>query len=135
MYLLDTDVISNLFKRAPSTVLIKKLVAIPPNRQFTSSITLGELVYGACRVPVRSSRLLARMDELLPANLPVLPFDELAARQYGEIRAELERRGTPIGQADLQIGAIALSRGLTVVTGNVKHYQQIPELSVENWLR
>ena len=75
------------------------------------------------------------MDELLPANLPVLPFDELAARQYGEIWAELERRGTPIGQADLQIGAIALSRGLTVVTGNVKHFQQIPELSVENWLR
>ncbi len=135
MYLLDTDVISNLFKRAPSTALIKKLVAIPPNHQFTSSITLGELVYGACRVPERSSRLLAQLDDLLPANLPVLPFDELAARQYGEIRGELERRGTPIGQADLQIGAIALSRGLTVVTGNVKHYQQIPELSVENWLR
>ena len=64
----------------------------------------------------------------------MLPFDVAAARRYGEVRAELERLGTPLAEADLRIGAIALSRGLTVVTGNVRHFQRIPELSVENWL-
>ena len=67
-------------------------------------------------------------------HLPVLPFDGDAARRYGEVRAELECQGTPLGEADLRIGAIALSRGLTVVTGNIRHFQRIPGLSVENWL-
>ncbi len=53
---------------------------------------------------------------------------------FGYKRAGMERRGTPLGEADLRIGAIALSRGLTVVTGNVRHFQRIPDLSVENWL-
>ncbi len=134
MYLLDTDVVSNLFKRAPSTGLIRRLASIPLDHQFTSSVTLGEIVYGAYRVPKRTTRLLTQVDQLLTPNLPVLPFDELAAREYGRIRAELDGQGMPIGDADLQIGAIALSRGLTVVTGNVKHFQRIPNLSIENWL-
>ena len=68
-------------------------------------------------------------------NLSVLPFDVAAAHRYGEMRAELERRGTPLGEADLRIGAIALTHGLTVVTGNVRHFQRITNLSVENWLQ
>lgn len=95
---------------------------------------MGEIVFGAYRVPKQTARLLTQVDQLLTPNLPVLPFDELAAREYGRIRDELDRQGTPIGDADLQIGAIALSRGLTVVTGNVKHFQRIPNLSIENWL-
>lgn len=75
------------------------------------------------------------MDRVLLPNLSVLPFDVAAAHRYGEVRAELERRGTPLGEADLRIGAIALTRGLTVVTGNVRHFQRIPDLSVENWLQ
>lgn len=67
-------------------------------------------------------------------NLPVLPFDASAARRYGEVRAELERRGTPIGDADLRIASIALDRDLTVVTGNVRHFEKVPGLAVENWL-
>jgi predicted nucleic acid-binding protein len=134
MYLLDTDILSNLLKRVPSMTLIAKLVSVPPEQQFTSSITLGELVYGACRLPRRASALLEQLDKTLLPNLPVLPFDVAAARRYGEIRAELERRGTPLGDADLRIGAIALARNLIVVTGNIRHFQRIPELSVENWL-
>ena len=134
MYLLDTDILSNLLKRAPSTVLIAKLASVPPERQFTSSITLGELFYGAHRLGTRADLLLQRLDRILLPNLPALPFDEAAARRYGESRAELERRGTPLGDADLRIGSIALARGLTVVTGNVRHFQRIPGLAVENWL-
>ena len=134
MYLLDTDILSNLTKRTPSTALVAKLASVPREDQFTSTITLGEMVYGAYRLRTHTRLLLERLDKTLLPNLPVLPFDVAAARIYGEVRAELERRGTPLGEADLRIGAIALCRGLTVVTGNVRHFQRIPELSVENWL-
>ncbi len=134
MYLLDTDTLSNLAKRTPSTALVAKLASVPPEDQFTSSITLGELIYGAHRLRTHTSLFLDRLENALLPNLPVLPFDSAAARRYGEVRAELERRGTPLGEADLRIGAIALSRGLTVVTGNIRHFQRIPDLPVENWL-
>ncbi len=134
MYLLDTDILSNLLRRAPSTDLVTKLASVPPEQQFTSSITLGEMVYGAYRLKERAGALLQRLDETLLPNLPVLPFDASAARRYGEVRAELERRGTLIGDADLRIASIALTHVLTVVTANVRHFQKVPGLAVENWL-
>lgn len=134
MYLLDTDVLSNLLRRTPSPALIARLASVPPEQQFTSSITLGELIYGAYRLQNRTAALLQQLEESLLPNLPVLPFDASAARRYGEARADLERRGTPIGDADLRIASIALARGLTVVTGNVRHFRHVPELAVENWL-
>jgi predicted nucleic acid-binding protein len=134
MYLLDTDVLSNLLRRTPSTALLAKLASVAPEEQFTSSITLGELVYGAHRLQHGASALLQRLEETLPPNLPVLPFDADAARRYGEVRAELERRGSPIGDADLRIASIALDRDLTVVTANVRHFERVPDLAVENWL-
>lgn len=134
MYLLDTDVLSNLLKRAPSMALITKLAAVPAELQFTSSITLGELLDGARRRGPLADRLLAQIETRLLPELPVLPFDAAAARRYGEIRSELEQRGTPLGDADLRIAAIALARGLTVVTGNVRHFRRVPGLTVENWI-
>jgi len=134
VYLLDTDVLSNLLRRTPSTRLIRKLASIPVERQFTSSITLGELVYGALRLKSLGPRLLEELENRLLPNLPVLPFDEPAARHYGKIKAALEARGVLIGDADLRIASIALFRGLTVVTGNVRHFERVPDLGVENWL-
>lgn len=134
MYLLDTDILSNLLKRVPSTTLIAKLASVPVEQQFTSSITLGELVYGAYRLRTRTGALLEQLDKALLPNLPVLPFDVAAARRYGEVRAELEHHGILLGDADLRIGAIALARGLAVITGNVQHFQRIPGLLVANWL-
>ena len=133
MYLLDTDILSNLLRRSPSTALVTMLASIPPEQQFTSSITLGEMVYGAYRLEERAGALLQRLEETLLANLPILPFDASAARRYGEVRAELEGRGTPIGDADLRIASIALDRDLTVVTGNVRHFQKVPGLAVDNY--
>ena len=120
MYLLDTDTLSNLLKRAPSLTLITKLAAVPVERQFTSSVTLGELVYGAYRLGQRGTMLLEKIDNTLLPNLAVLPFDSDAARHYGRVRAELEKRGRPVADAELRIASIALSRGLVVVTGNVR---------------
>lgn len=134
MYLLDTDILSNLMKRSPSSALVAKVAQVPPEQQFTSSITLGELVYGAHRLEERTAILMEKIEDALLPNLPVLSFGAAAARRYGELRAELERLGTPIGDADMRIAAIALSHGLKVVTGNERHFQRVPELEIENWL-
>src|ERR671933_675169 len=134
MYLLDTDILSNLMKRAPASMLVARLARVPPEDQFTSSVTLGELLYGAHRSS-RTTALLERIEETLLPELPILPFDAAAAWRYGELRAELERRGAPIGDADTRVASIALSRGLTVVTGNERHFQQVPGLEIENWLK
>ncbi len=133
MYLLDTDTLSNLMKRAPASTLVARLARVPPEQQFTSSVTLGELLYGALRSN-RAAALLERIEAVMPAELPVLPFDAAAARRYGELRAELEAKGTPIGDADMRIASIALSRDLRVVTGNERHFRRVPDLIVENWL-
>ena len=135
MYLLHTDILSNLMKRSPSSVLVEKLTRVPPDQQFTSSITLGELVYGAHRMSERAAILVEKIEAVLLPHLPVLAFDTVAARRYGEMRAELERLGTPIGDADMRIAAIALSHGLRVVTGNERHFRRVPELETENWLQ
>lgn len=132
-YLLDTDTLSNLMRRVPKSSLISRLARVPPEEQFTSIVTLGELIYGALRSD-RAALLLERIEAVVPVDLPVLPFDALAARRYGGVRADLERKGTPIGDADLRIAAIALSRRLTVVTANERHFRKVPGLSVENWL-
>lgn len=134
MYLLDTDILSNLMKRFPSNALVAKVARVPPEYQFTSSITFGELIYGAHRLEERTTVLLERIEGILLPNLPVLPFDAAAARRYGEIRADLERRGTPIGDADMRIAAVALSQDLKVVTGNERHFRRVPGLEIENWL-
>jgi predicted nucleic acid-binding protein len=115
MYLLDTDVLSNLMKRSPSSALVSRVARVPPGEQFTSSITLGELVYGAHRLRDHTAALLRRIDDTLLPNLSVLSFDTSAARRYGQLRAEMERKGTPIGDADMRIAAIALVHGLKVV--------------------
>lgn len=133
MYLLDTDILSNLMKRVPAGALVARLAMVAPEDQFTSSVTLGELLYGAHR-SARAVVLLERIGAVLPEDLPVLPFDAAAARRYGKVRAEMEEKGTPIGDADTRIAAIALTHGLRVVTGNERHFRRVPGLEVENWL-
>lgn len=134
MYLFDTDILSSLMRQSPPGALVARVARVPPDQQFTSSITLGELVYGAHRLRERTDVLLKKIEDTLLPNLPVLSFDAPAARCYGEIRAALERNGTPIGDADVRIAAIARSRDLKVVTGNVRHFRRVPNLEIENWL-
>jgi tRNA(fMet)-specific endonuclease VapC len=124
--------LSNLLKLRPSPYLLARLQTAPPE-QFTSSITLGELIYGAYHLADRTDELLPRIERLV-LLITVLPFDAAAARIYGRIRAELARSGTPLAHADLTIASIALARDLTVVTANVRHFGRIPGLRVENWL-
>ena len=135
MYLFDTDTLSALTRGRYSEALSDKINSVPAERRFTSSINIAEMVYGAYRERHRTQDLLGRINRLIIPNFAVLPFDADAAWRYGELRAYLERRGTPIGDADTRIAAVALSRNLTVITGNVRHFGRVPGLAVENWLR
>jgi tRNA(fMet)-specific endonuclease VapC len=132
-YFFDTDTVSNLVRRAPSLSLVRRLASTQIADQATSSITLGELHFGARRTAGGGGELIARIEALL-IGVTILPFDADAAVEYGQLRANLERAGTPMGDADTRIAAIALTNGLTVVTGNVRYFERVPGLLVENWL-
>lgn len=133
MFLFDTDILSNILKKDPSPSVLKKLAAIPAKEQFTTMITVGEMVYGAYRSK-RPDYFLEKLAQLVWPNVNIIPFDEISAYTYGKLRAELEKKGTPLREADLRIASIALAHSLTLVTGNTKHFSKIPELKIENWL-
>ncbi len=132
MYCFDTDILSATMRREPSLPLIRRLAQIPPTEQFTTAIAMGELLYGAAR---RDSRRLGKqVRDLIRGALTILPFDEAAAEVYGSLRAQLESEGRRLDEPDARIASIALARDLTLVTGNVRHFSRVPDLSVENWL-
>lgn len=132
MYCFDTDILSTVLRRNPPLPLIRRLAQIPAQKQFTTSITLGELLYGASKKG--NPHLLERVRDVVHQAQQVLPFDELAAEVYGPLRATLESEGRRLDEPDLRIASVALSRNLTLVTGNVRHFDRIPGLRVENWI-
>lgn len=97
----------------------------------TNTVVAGELIFGAKKK--RSRRLRAVIDGIL-VRMNVLPIDAAVAETYAEIRAALERAGTPIGANDLWIAAHACAKGMTLVTANVREFRRVPDLKLENWL-
>ena len=97
-----------------------------------SAITVSELQYGASKS--KNQRLnKQRIDEFL-SPLEILPYDEIAASIYGDIRLELEKHGERIGPLDLLIAAHGLSRNLVLITNNEKEFKRVNNLKVENWV-
>ncbi len=133
MYILDTDVLSNLVRKTTSPVLRQKLGEVSPELIFTSAITLSEIFYGVFRSPHRE-RILAELEDKVFPFVSVLSFDEDCARYFGEIKARLDKRGWSRSDLDLCVAAIAVRHRCVLVTGNVRHFQGIPGLKVENWL-
>ncbi len=132
MYCFDTDTLSAVIRRDPPLHLIRRLAQTPTSEQATTTITLGELLYGAARRD--GERLTRQVRALVSSATVILPFDAEAAEIYGPLRARLEREGKRLDEPDLRIASIAVSRGLTIVTGNVRHFARVPGLAVENWL-
>jgi tRNA(fMet)-specific endonuclease VapC len=130
-YLFDSDVLSAVLAARPNLAVVRRLAAVPPDEQTTSAVNVAELLFGAIRR--NRSGLLERVEALLEVVV-VVPFDESAARVYARLRADLEVAGTPLAEPDLRIAATALAYGLTLVTGNERHFRRVPELAVENWL-
>ncbi|NIM11318.1 MAG: PIN domain-containing protein [Candidatus Aminicenantes bacterium] len=133
MYLFDTDTLSNVVKRKPIEFLKNKLAALPKESQYTSSITLGEIYYGANKTD-RKEQILSAFEEKVFPNVNVLPFDEKSAKIFGQLKAKLEKKGTGCSEPDLRIASIAIQHKLTLITGNTKHFKNIPGLKTENWL-
>jgi tRNA(fMet)-specific endonuclease VapC len=133
MYLFDTDIIANIFKKQPHQGLLARLADRPRSQQHISTVTISEIVYGACKSDRPAHHLRNLQEVLLPA-VNLLGFDSKAAFVCGRIRAELEKAGTPLALADLEIAAIAMANKLILVTGNSRHFARVPGLTVENWL-
>ena len=130
LYMLDTNICIYVIKNRPAEVQdrFNRLAG----QLCISSIALGELHYGAEKSARRAENLEAI--EGFVDRLEVLPFANRAALHYGQIRAQLEREGRVAGTHDMLIGAHARSEDLTIVTNNVREFERVPGLSVENWL-
>jgi predicted nucleic acid-binding protein len=129
-YLFDTDAISEVLKPRPAADYLAWLGKIPRENQYTSAICVAELYKGAYKSPKRDWHIENIERRLLPA-LTILPFDVAAAKRYGALRAHLEQIGQRLADADLQIAATALNHNLTLVTGNVRHFQRVPDLALD----
>ena len=129
-YLLDTNICIYLIKKRPPEVL-DRFRQHSPQDVAISLITLFELEYGIekSQYPQRSRDALAKF--LLPLN--VINLDRSSASEAAIIRAQLERKGLPIGPYDLLIAGLARSQDMTLVTNNIKEFERIEHLHLENW--
>ena len=130
-YMLDTNICIYAIKNKPKEV-IERLKEHEPGEICISSVTYAELIHGVEKSKAVNKNSIALT--LLLADIEILPFDANAAESYGEIRAELERKGTPIGPLDMMIAGHAKSLGYTVVTNNTKEFERINGLRLENWV-
>lgn len=130
MILLDTNICIYIINAKPAAVLERfkryRLAEIG-----ICSVVAAELAFGVAKSGSARNR---KALEMFLAPLTLLPFDERAAWAYGDLRSDLERRGTPIGSLDTMIAAHALSQQATLITNNTREFAQVPGLHVENWV-
>ena len=131
MYMLDTDTCSYVLKKR-SDKLRHKFKAI--KELCISSITYGELCYGIEHGEVLKRKERWEQLNMFTRRLFIEPWNEEAARHYGQIRSYLNKQGTPIGNNDTLIAAHARSINAIMVTNNVREFGRVPELNVENWV-
>lgn len=129
-YMLDTNIVIYTIKNRPAQV--RKIFKQHENQMCISAVTKGELIYGAERSS-RPERNLIDIEGLM-ARLEVAPFEDHASEHFGQLRAELYRIGQPIGPYDMMIAGHARAMGLILVTNNMKEFERVPGLRVENWV-
>jgi len=131
MYMLDTDICIYVLKKRSDKLRHKFKVT---KNICISSITYGELCFGIENGD--NSMKEARWKELnlFTQRLFIEPWDENAAKHYGSIRALLRKQGTPIGNNDLLIAAHARSIDTVMVTNNIREFERVPDLIIENWI-
>ena len=129
--MLDTNICIYIIKQQPITVL-KRFLEYQIGDIGISSITLSELRYGVAKSTHQEKNSMALDEFIIP--LEIVPFDDEAARAYGNVRAALEKAGTPVGAMDMLIAAHAVSLGIPLVTNNTREFVRIPSLTVIDWL-
>lgn len=131
MYLLDTKIcIYLIIKKYP--VLIEKVLEKNTLNIALSAVTVAELEYGIAKSLYPKKNRDTLLEFLAPFE--IIPFSEVDCENFGFLRAYLNKKGTPIGPYDLQIAAQCISRDLCLITNNVKEFERIPELKIENWV-
>lgn len=128
-YMLDTNIVIFVLKRRPVELL--DVFKRHADQMCISAITLAELVHGVEKstIPEQNMR---RVEDFI-SRVEILVYDIEAALHYGDIRADLEEKGTPIGVNDLHISAHARSRGLIIVTNNTREFCRVDGLRVVDW--
>ena len=128
-YMLDTNIVIDVIKRRPIELL--EVFNRHVGQMCISSITLAELLHGVEKSAMPDHNL--RQVEDFITRLEVLEYGSKAAAHYGEIRADLERKGIPIGVNDLYIAGHARSEGLTLVSNNLREFERVEALRLVNW--
>lgn len=128
-YMLDTNIIIYTIKNKPEKV--RQAFKKHNGQMSISAVTWGELVYGAehSSQPEKNLHII----ESMAARLEVLAFNQEAATHFGQLRAELRKSGTPIGPYDMMIAGHARAEGLILVTNNIREFERVPGLRLDNW--
>jgi tRNA(fMet)-specific endonuclease VapC len=128
--MLDTNIVIYVIKRRPLEIL--EVFNAHAGQMCISTITLAELLHGVEKSSMITKNL--RKVEDFVSRLEVLPYENTAASHYGDIRTNLEKKGTVIGVNDLHIAAHARSEGLILVSNNVREFERVEGLRLENWI-
>ena len=128
IYMLDTDTVSHIVRKHSS--VINNLINHEDDEICISAITYAELSYELEKKA--SDRLFGEIRSIME-KLSIISFNDSQSELYGKIRVELEKSGTPLGDMDILIAAVALSTGAILVTHNNKHFSKITGLRIEDW--
>lgn len=131
IYLLDTDICIYIINKKPATVH-QRLRKISIDLIHISVITHAELLYGVEKSTHHTKNTTLLSDFL--AHVSILPWTSEVATTYAQLRASLEKKGTPIGNLDMMIAAHALSLKAKLITNNQKHFEKVPHLKFETWV-
>ena len=133
MFLVDTNIISELIKRQPNPHLLARMEDIPDASLYTASVCAMELRVGALRVP-NGEALWNKIQSRILSRIQILSFGYQEAMKAAELLTALYVPGRTIGIEDAMIASTALSNALIVITANTEHFSRIPGLHSENWL-
>ena len=134
LFMLDTETCIFLM-RGDSPALAAKAQSVPLQQQVMSAVTFAELTYGVQASAAAKRKQNQSVLDSLVLHLAVLDWPQDAAKHYAEIRTDLKKRGAQLGAADLMIAAHARAMGAIVVTNNVKDFERVKGLEVENWTK
>lgn len=130
-YMLDTDICSYIMREKPLEIL-RRFNGLEMEQFSISIITYAEFMYGIENFP--NSKKHRAIVEKFILHVDILPWGQSAAEHYGQIRAELQKKGNSIGAMDMMIAGHARSIKRTLVTNNEKHFSRISNLKIENWI-
>jgi toxin FitB len=137
MMVLDTNVVSELMRTAPAEAVIRWLADQPGSSLYTTTITQAEVLFGVALLPEgrRRDSLLAAAEQMFEVDFAgkLLAFDSAAARAFAAVASDRRRMGRPAGTLDVQVAAIAQSRGAGVVTRNVSHFEGVGIAVIDPW--